>query len=190
MQLSSWLKSRGDTASLNEPDPDEVWISCIFDKNRQQAYGLKTMYNVPVHFGGSGIDLSRWLPEDAQKIKPDYDLYPSKYSLGFTTRGCIRKCPFCIVPQKEGKHHRWQHISEFHDDKFDTATLLDNNWYVDRKWFMDNTQYLIDNDLKESASAFSPLQGGVSEPMDNLPQKSIYTSQDNNIVDGYKKNKA
>ena len=23
--------------------------------------------------------------------------------MGFTTRGCIRNCSFCVVPQKEGK---------------------------------------------------------------------------------------
>jgi tRNA A37 methylthiotransferase MiaB len=35
---------------------------------------------------------------------PDYSLYPElgDRALGFLTRGCPRRCPFCVVPVKEG----------------------------------------------------------------------------------------
>lgn len=34
----------------------------------------------------------------------DYSIYPSfQDSIGFTQRGCRLKCPFCVVPTKEGK---------------------------------------------------------------------------------------
>ena len=84
--------------------------------------------------------------------KPDYDLYPGiTYSLGFTTRGCIRRCPFCVVPEKEGKIQRWQHIREWHDERFDTVVCLDNNVYADREWFFENTDYVLESGLKYNA---------------------------------------
>ena len=33
----------------------------------------------------------------------DYSIYPEyPFSLQFFSRGCIRKCPFCLVREKEG----------------------------------------------------------------------------------------
>ena len=68
--------------------------------------------------------------------------------MGFTTRGCIRNCPFCIVRDKEGNFHRWQHVSEFHDDRFKTVLFLDNNGYADQDWFFSNTDFILENNLK------------------------------------------
>ena len=133
MQISAYHKSKGHEVSLNTPnDPDIVYISCIFKKNKSSAIGISRYYpNAEINIGGSGVSYN-WLPDEMQKIKPDYDLYSSTYSMGFTTRGCIRNCPFCIVSEKEGKYRRWQEIKEFHDDRFDTVELLDNNWYADK----------------------------------------------------------
>lgn len=149
MQLSTWHKSLGDTVAFDIPDPDRVYISCIFKKNAALAKGIATYYeDSEVILGGSGLDLHSTIPEPAQKIKPDYSLFPNmNYSLGFTTRGCIRNCGFCIVPKKEGRLHRWQHISEFHDPQHKHVKLLDNNWYADKDWFFENSNYLIDNKL-------------------------------------------
>ena len=67
--------------------------------------------------------------------------------MGFTTRGCIRRCPFCVVPEKEGFLHRWQHIRDFHSEKHRKVVLLDNNFFGDRDWFFDNTDFVIKNNL-------------------------------------------
>lgn len=49
------------------------------------------------------------LVSEAENLLPAYDLLRSvekwkdwKKSILFTTRGCIRKCPFCVVPKVEG----------------------------------------------------------------------------------------
>ena len=59
---------------------------------------------------------------------PDYSLYPEcDYAIGFLTRGCINKCPWCYVPQKEGDIHpyrTWQEIVRADTNKL---TLMDNN---------------------------------------------------------------
>ena len=156
MQLSAWHKQKGDITGFDIEDPDIVYVSCIFTKNADQARGITTLYpDAQVVLGGSGVDLKLQLPASAQKVKPDYDLYPkAKYSLGFTTRGCIRNCPFCIVPEKEGKLKRWQHISEFHDNRFKSVVCLDNNMTADLEWFFENTDWVLEHNLK-----FNAIQG-------------------------------
>lgn len=79
-------------------------------------------------------------------MPPDYSLYPGMdYDLGFTSRGCIRNCHFCVVPKKEGKFHRRQHPSEFHDPNHKKAVYLDNNILADKEWFFTVTDWLSDN---------------------------------------------
>lgn len=150
MQLSAYHKSIGDEVGFDVSNPDRVYISCIFQKNAAKARGIATYFpDAEVILGGSGIDLHSKIPEPAWKIKPDYSLYPeSNYDLGFTTRGCIRKCPFCVVPEKEGRLHRWQHVSEFHQEGHKSVKLLDNNIGADKDWFFENTNWIIDHKLK------------------------------------------
>lgn len=150
MQLSAYHKSLGDEVGFDVENPDRVYISCIFSKNAGKARGVATLYpDAEVILGGTGIDHHSKIPEPAWKIKPDYSLYPdTKYDLGFTTRGCIRKCPFCVVPAKEGKFHRWQHVSEFHQEGHKIVKLLDNNIGADKEWFFENTNWIIDHNLK------------------------------------------
>jgi hypothetical protein len=131
MKISAWHKLQGDDVGFNTQNPDKVYISCIFKKNAGQAKGIPTFYpDAEIDIGGSGIDLKKTLPQEIELIKPDYDLYPSTYSQGYTTRGCIRKCEFCIVPEKEGKIRAVQHPSEFADGRFDTCMIMDNNLFA------------------------------------------------------------
>ena len=157
MQISAYHKAKGHEVRFNMDDPDIVYISCIFKKNGGDAKGIAQFYpNAKVHIGGSGINYD-WLPKEIWKIKPDYNLYTRDkpefwHSMGFTTRGCIRHCPFCIVPDKEGSIQRWQHIKEFHDHRFNRVYLLDNNIYADKEWFFSNTDYLLEHDLTVNIS--------------------------------------
>jgi len=148
MQVSSYHKAKGDIVGFNIDDPDSVFISCIFKRNGANARGISKFYpNAKVYLGGSGINYN-WLPKEMQKIYPDYNLYNMDFSIGFTTRGCIRKCPFCIVPVKEGEIQRWQYIKEFYNPEFTKIMLLDNNIFADREWFFKNTDFIIENDLQ------------------------------------------
>jgi hypothetical protein len=153
MKLSAYYKGRGHTVSFDEPDPNLVFASVVFRKNAWKALSLHFMFpNAEIEIGGTGVDLAKRLPDAVEFCKPDYDLYPGiTYSLGYTTRGCIRRCPFCVVPEKEGKIQRWQHIREWHDERFDTVICLDNNVYADREWFFENTDYVLESGLKYNA---------------------------------------
>ena len=148
MKISAYHKQRGDEVDFYMKDPDLIYVSCVFKKNREQALGLKQFYpNSKIIFGGSGINYNVLDPE-IEFIKPDYNLYPSSYSQGYTTRGCIKNCPFCIVHNKEGKLTRHQHIKEFYDDRFNKVMLMDNNILVDKEWFFEQSDFILENDLR------------------------------------------
>lgn len=99
---------------------DQIYVSCIFSKNKDQCLEWEGFARI----GGSGYDLQMKLPAEIQVIKP-------RINLGFTTRGCSRKCPFCIVPQKEGSFHVVGDLLDLWDFKSCDITLLDNNILVD-----------------------------------------------------------
>jgi len=123
MKLSAWHKAQGDSTELIPPGEALGFDRCYASK----VFSFTPMPELPpnVELGGSGVDLTKTLPEEAERICPDYDLYGLGYSLGFLTRGCIRRCPFCIVPEKEGAIHAVADIEDFarHRD----VVLMDNN---------------------------------------------------------------
>ena len=160
MKISAQYKALGYEVGFNVENPNLTVISCVFRRNRLIAIWecLNTNENTR-WFGGSGLDLEEKLPGPFERTKPDYDLYPhwltdprGQSSIGFTTRGCIRDCEFCIVREKEGKFCRHQHVSEFHDARFKKITLLDNNILADREWFFENTNWCLDQKLKINIS--------------------------------------
>ena len=94
---------------------DKVYVSCIFDWNKPKC---EKWYKA--ERGGSGWDLKKELPYEIDKIKP-------RINMDFTTRGCIRKCSFCIVPIKEGAIRIEGDIYDIWDGKSKNIILLDNN---------------------------------------------------------------
>ena len=124
MKLSAYHKARGDEVYLNFPlqKPDVTYASCVFTWNAKR---IATVPDAAI-VGGPGINLKAELPPDVEHTVPDYNLYPNvslqvkDSSIGFTSRGCIRECPWCIVPEKE-RHHR-------------KITLLDNNLLAAPNW--------------------------------------------------------
>jgi hypothetical protein len=150
MKISAWHKLQGNETGFAIENPDKVYISCIFKKNAAQARGISTFYpNSEIDIGGSGVDLKKELPKDIEMVKPDYDLYPSTYSQDYTTRGCFRKCGFCIVPEKEGVIRTVKHPSEFDDPRFDTMMIMDNNLFAaPQSWQDDVLGWFVGNNMK------------------------------------------
>ena len=87
-----------------------------------------TPWNCEVLKGGTGYrDFSTVLTYEQEHVCPDYTLYPKfDAALGFTTRGCTNKCPWCVVPSKEGLLRPSADIDEFLSGR-NKVTLLDNN---------------------------------------------------------------
>ena len=124
MKLSHYFKQKGyrvDFVQLNlsyyphrkkrifySPNGyNKVFCSIIFPGNRSFIRGNKIIY------GGTGFDLSINLPNVIEYGECDYTLYNEKeFSYGFISRGCIRKCPFCFIPKKEGYLHKVNKLSD------------------------------------------------------------------------------
>jgi len=126
MKLSAWHKSQGDTITML---PSKV--SALFTTLYDDVYASKvfswTKLQIPatVKLGGSGSNNKTDLPLHINNLCPDYSLYPMDYSMGFLTRGCKRKCEWCIVPEKEGNVRPEHDIELFL--RHNKAVLLDNN---------------------------------------------------------------
>lgn len=154
MKLSAYHRQRGNEVVLSRPgcsaairDPDVIYASIVFKRNRHLVDGLRFLYSdAEIIIGGSGHDLSAKLPAEIEALCPDYSLYPRMdYSMGFTSRGCVRHCYFCVVPEKEGAYRPVQHPSEF--VRHDKVKLLDNNWYARPEWFFRTSDWLIEHNI-------------------------------------------
>lgn len=93
---------------------DVVYCSSIFTWT-DKSYVMPDMI-----CGGTGFDLKTTLDFTIDMMKP-------KINVGFTTRGCIRKCGFCVVPEKEGNIRAVGDIYDFWDGKSKEIVILDNN---------------------------------------------------------------
>lgn len=151
MKLSASHKHLGNSIFFNKNcDPKEVYISCIFTQNRSKALGIARMFpQAEIHLGGSGINYSSVLPDEVEHIMPDYSLYGIDYSMGFTSRGCIRNCGFCIVPKKEGMIRNNATLREFLHPDHKKVILFDNNFLASPRW-RENLLEIADCGLKVS----------------------------------------
>ena len=144
MKISAWVKARGDDVYLNDDsiEPDQIWLSCIFTWNVQKAKSALALFRVRfphavIRYGGTGFDFflpygsPEWkkLPEEIEKIEPDYDLYGDDRIVGFCQRGCDRKCQFCVVWRKEGRisENEFHRLTEWVPPGRKKVLLLDND---------------------------------------------------------------
>lgn len=128
MKLSAYHKAQGDTVEWWEPmlHYDRVYSSKVFDFTPENPYLPPNTIR-----GGTGyrdIPLIHKLEDDVENSYPDYSIYPQcDYAIGYLTRGCPRKCRWCVVPDKEGNiqpYRTWQEVVRPDTKKL---TLLDNN---------------------------------------------------------------
>jgi hypothetical protein len=162
MKISAYCKKQGHKitmvhgAQLSRQlfSPDIHYISCVFSWNRDLAVNTAKQLDGTVFLGGSGIELTSKLPTNIETCQPDYSIYPDcDYAIGFISRGCIRKCPWCIVPKKEGMLWRESTAREIVGNRR-KAIFLDNNflalpdyqsdliWLAKNKIFIDFNQGL------------------------------------------------
>jgi hypothetical protein len=121
MKLSAAYKKQGHIVE---------WYSPYNTYDKVVASSAFTFTNKPVLpciaiKGGVGFGSNASLPDAIEHIMPDYSLYGIDYSLGFLTRGCIRKCSWCVVPDKEGAIRAHADFTEF--TVHDKVVFMDNN---------------------------------------------------------------
>ena len=125
MKISSYHKLTGDEVLWCNPLEfhlfDKVYASSIF------TYSNKGYIQNGFIIGGTGFDVKSKLPQEIDDCEQDYSLYPDfKRAIGFLTRGCIRRCPECFVPEKEGFIRPYRDIEDVAQGRKEII-LLDNN---------------------------------------------------------------
>ena len=106
---------------------DIIYMSKIFNFTPDDL----TAYNAGQIFkGGTGYDIHSQLPEQIDLLQPDYSIYPNipnNYAYGFLTRGCPNKCPWCVVPNKEGRIRPYMDVCDIAIEHRNHLVLMDNN---------------------------------------------------------------
>ena len=143
LKCEKYYKDKGHNVNWDLPifegNADKIFVSCIFKKNRSQAEQYESYSNALI--GGSGYDLLIKLPPEIEAIKP-------RVNFGFTLRGCIRKCEFCVVPEKEGGLEVVGDLLDLWDGKSKDVTILDNNILADSEHFKLICQQARDNKIR------------------------------------------
>jgi len=81
------------------------------------------------------IEIHQGLKEEIENILPDYSLIPSwNASILFSSRGCIRDCPFCSVPQMEPEFKAKKSIKHLIYPGHKKVVLWDNNVLASPYW--------------------------------------------------------
>lgn len=173
MKISGWLKEKGHTVKLIEQHIDILFYEKIYLSKVFSATSIPdlTMNHKGLIYGGTGFDDFNKLNDEIEHHMPDYHLYDdfvnkkiangdkrSKYkdyldcSIGYTTRGCFRKCEFC-VNKKYDRVYIHSPVHEFYDKLRKRIILLDDNVLGFPNW-----EKIID-EVSETGVPFKYKQG-------------------------------
>jgi hypothetical protein len=197
MKISNYYKSMGEQVEFAGKDLsryEKVYINCLFSWNRIKCLRLLECRPDAI-IGGTGWNLETVLPPEIEKCKPDFELYTAErvytrscvggiakketkekkariivnMGIGFTTRGCVRNCGFCVVPKKEGRLRQVAEISDLINPKSNVITLYDNNLTAD--------PYCIEklNEIRDRGLIVDISQGVDVRKM--TPEKAIALSE-------------
>ena len=141
---------------------DKIYISKVFTDTPIPEW-IEGTEQVKMGGTGFYFDKAPDLPEEIEHQFPDYHLYDqwiesevqkaekekgdnfnrnsfmlqfkeyTEYSIGFITRGCFRKCPFC-VNQKYDRVFKHTDLNEFYDPSRKKICLLDDNFFGYSHW--------------------------------------------------------
>ena len=129
MKLSAWHKQKGDHVEWYNgmlSNPDIIYASKVFTFTPDFTDYVKAHKDKVVR-GGTGYNFTVTLPDEVERMLPDLTIYDCNEAYGFLTRGCIRKCPWCVVPKKEGQLKVVDDIERIWQGKRHVI-LFDNNY--------------------------------------------------------------
>lgn len=175
MKISGYMKEQGNNVDLlldykDIEKYDKVFLSKVFNFTN---IPIKLDKHNNISYGGTGFfgENAPWLDDCIEHHMPDYDLYNkyvekelergikastlsdyTDYSIGFTTRGCFRKCSFC-VNKKYDKVFRHSKVDEFFDKTRKRIYLWDDNFLAYSGW-----QDVLD-ELEATKRSFQFRQG-------------------------------
>lgn len=136
MKIAAWHKSQGDEVKWYDPlfdRPDRIYKSKIFTFTPDTP----DYCEAEIMRGGTGYRLyDVVLPQEVDDAQPDYSMYPLvDYAVGFLSRGCIRRCPWCVVPKKEGALRQYRDCEQVAQGR-KRVRFLDNNFLANDRDFV------------------------------------------------------
>lgn len=199
MKISGYMKSQGyqvemlyDYESIKKYYFDEIYISKVFTDTYVPEWILELTKFIPsIKIGGTGFNYDKAppLPCEIEHHKPDYNLYDDwvndqitngekkldykyyiDYSLAFYTKGCFRKCEFCVNKNCD-KVELHSPIDEFLDSSRKYISLLDDNVLGFSQW------RAIIKSLQDTGKRFEFKQGMDLRLMTNEKAKILCESK-------------
>lgn len=156
MKLSAFHKWKGSevdllTSWLWGNEYDHVFISKVFTSTKI-PFWIKPSEKISLGGTGFYFDNAPSLHDEIEHIMPDYTLYDSyikeriksgvkasifyeyqNNSIGFLTRGCFRKCHFC-VNKNSRTVQKHSDLFEFLKEDRKAICLLDDNFFGYKDW--------------------------------------------------------
>jgi hypothetical protein len=162
LKISAYHKRRGDIVRfvrgfMDDSDfyPDKIYITSLFTYAWEPVHDVIKYYrekykraeivvggiyatlcedHLREHFGDQ-IRIHKGLYKEVEDILPDYSLFPDwNASIVFSSRGCIRRCPFCSVPILEPELEAKKSIKEFVYHGHKKIVFWDNNILASPYW--------------------------------------------------------
>lgn len=149
-KIARYHKMRGDLVEWAIPfyHYDILYKSKVFNFSPDDL----TVYDADqIIKGGTGYDIASQLPDEIDRMQPDYSIYPhvpSDTAYGFLTRGCPNKCPWCVVPRKEGAIRPYMDVDEIAIEGRRKLVLMDNNILAAGDYTVEQLEKIINRGYK------------------------------------------
>jgi len=152
MKISTYHKKRGDSVTYVKGEnmyvdtPDRIYVTSIFTYDYHHIRRAIQFYRnlfpkskiwlgglaatlIPQYFENLGLDkIHSGIWGEVENEVLDYTLHPDiDVTIMFTHRGCVRKCPWCVVHRHEPKFAVKENVEQYIVDKFDKISCWDNN---------------------------------------------------------------
>jgi hypothetical protein len=161
LKLAAHHRQRGDVVRLvtgisqDGFEPDIIYITSLFTYAWEPVHEVVGFYSTNYRKArvvvggiyaslcsdhlkqtfGDRIETHKGLIPEIEELLPDYSLVSGwKASILFSTRGCIRKCPFCSVPELEPKFEAKKSIKHLIYPGHKKVILWDNNILASPHW--------------------------------------------------------
>lgn len=151
LKLGAWRRDLGDECKIfnftlpAKGEFDEIWITTLFTYNLYEAVRLAAEATkraskvrvggvaatlLPDYFKHEGVELHLGLHPEAENYAPDYSLLDRDpdYSITYASRGCVRKCKFCMVSRLEPEFRNRRDWIKDLNPKAKRILFYDNNW--------------------------------------------------------------
>lgn len=220
LKIGAYLRSCGHICKLfknrlpGKGRYEEIWISTLFTFEYKHSFSIvkAAMKQTPkVKVGGicaslfpdafrlKGVDVHVGLFQEAESFAPDFSLLGNDvdYSIVYTSRGCSRKCKFCMVHRLQPNFINIDDWEKYYKEGTKKIIFQDNNYFAkDKKIIIEDMDKLKRLIKKHHISSVDFNQGldcrildkEIAEIMKDIPISPVRFAFDGMHEDGHYQN--